>query len=98
MDIGDLKVRDLEQLRALLGGKSATRTRKKVVNGGIRIVVLQRGWVAVGRFSQDGDECVLQPAAIVRIWGTMKGLTELVNGPVKDKTVLDKSDGPLRYH
>lgn len=57
----------------------------------IKIVVLQRGWVAVGEFSQAGDICRLEPAAIVRRWGTPnKGLGEIAaNGPTS-ATVLDK--------
>ena len=59
--------------------------------GVIRIVILQRGWVMVGRFSQEGPNCQLDDAAVIRIWGTSKGLPEIaINGPTS-KTVLDKS-------
>jgi hypothetical protein len=54
----------------------------------VKIVVLQRGWVCVGRFSKDGDQCKLEDAYIIRNWGTQQGLGELRNGPLKD-TVLD---------
>ena len=47
----------------------------------IRIVILQRGWVAVGRFSQSGSDCILEQASIIRKWGTTKGLGEIVSGP-----------------
>lgn len=62
----------------------------------IRIVILQRGWVAVGRFSQDGSDCKLGQASIIRKWGTTKGLGELISGPVSG-TTLD-SAGCLRFH
>lgn len=56
----------------------------------VRILVLQRGWVVVGRYTTDGDECVLTDASVIRRWGTTKGLGEIAaNGPTKD-TVLDK--------
>lgn len=62
----------------------------------VRILVLQRGWVVVGSYSEDGDECVLRDASVIRRWGTTKGLGELANGPLKD-TVLDPA-GIVRAH
>lgn len=62
----------------------------------VRILVLQRGWVVVGNYSQDGDECVLTDASVIRRWGTTRGLGELVRGPLKD-TVLDPA-GTVRAH
>lgn len=59
----------------------------------IRIVVLQRGWVYVGRFNQNDKECFLTDCACIRIWGTdssKPGLGYIAeNGPT-DKTKLDK--------
>lgn len=40
----------------------------------VRIVILQRGWVMVGRYSQNGDECSLTDCSTIRAWGTTKGL------------------------
>lgn len=55
----------------------------------MRIVILQRGWVMVGKFSQEGSQCCLKDAFVIRKWGTTKGLGELaLNGPT-DKTILD---------
>ena len=62
-----------------------------------KIVVLQRGWVVVGKYSKDGEYGVLENAAVIRRWGTSKGLPEIVDGPLKD-TVLDKSSAPIRFH
>jgi hypothetical protein len=65
----------------------------------IRIVVHQRGWVLVGEYSQDGDKCRLDNAAVIRRWGTTKGLPELADGPTRD-TVLDRVPGgqPVNFH
>lgn len=61
-----------------------------------KIVVLQRGWVMVGQYSKDGDQCRLDDASTIRIWGTTKGLGELaLNGPTS-KTVLDPC-GTVRF-
>ncbi len=65
-------------------------------DGQTTIVVLQRGWVAVGRLHQDDDKITLTDASIIRRWGTTKGLGELVNGPTSE-TVLDPA-GTIRGH
>jgi hypothetical protein len=62
----------------------------------IRIVVLQRGWVYVGRYSNDGQgKSKLEGASCIRRWGTSKGLGELIDGPL-DSTTLDKA-GIVRF-
>lgn len=55
------------------------------------IVVLDRGFVYVGTpiWSEDKAFLTLSQARNIRIWGTSKGLGELVNGPLS-KTVLDE--------
>ena len=57
----------------------------------IQIVVADQGWVFVGRVvltpSEEG-ECRLQNAHCIRVWGTSKGLGELITGPT-EKTILD---------
>lgn len=66
------------------------------MNSPVKIVVLQRGWVAVGKHSVEGDEVVLTDASVIRRWGTTKGLGELRAGPLRD-TVLDPA-GTVRAH
>jgi len=61
-----------------------------VTNHGIQIVVLDRGFIYVGRVKTDDRWCYIQDASCVRIWGTTKGLGELVDGPLP-KTKLDKA-------
>jgi uncharacterized protein YunC (DUF1805 family) len=71
---------------------------KSAANSNIKIVVLQRGWVMVGYFSQDGQNCRLERASVIRIWGTTKGLGEISkNGPTKD-TKLDPTNGLVEFH
>lgn len=88
MEIDKLTIGEAKTLAAMFGGYGQ---KKSIPDGGTRIVILQRGWVAVGKFSQDGDECRLTKAATVRRWGTTKGLGELAsNGPLSE-TILDPS-------
>ena len=64
--------------------------------GDIKIVVLQRGWVYIGRFERKGNDCKLHSASCIRAWGTTKGLAELVNGPTSS-TKLDKCEGVVEF-
>ena len=70
------------------------------VDGTVSIVVLQRGWVAVGYLKvdeNDKDQRILEKCAVIRNWGTSKGLGEIAfNGPTS-KTILDKAPA-LRFH
>ena len=62
----------------------------------VRIVVLQRGWVVVGYYAEDGDKVTVEQAKIIRRWGTTKGLGELATGPVSE-SVLDPA-GMVETH
>jgi hypothetical protein len=65
--------------------------------GPSKIAILQRGWVMVGTFSQDGERMTLTNASVIRQWGTTKGIGELaLNGPTA-KTVLDPC-GTVSFH
>lgn len=68
----------------------------KQYGGDIKIVILQRGWVYIGRFERNGNDCKLHNAYNIRIWGTTKGLCELVNGKMSN-TKLDKCDGVVEF-
>lgn len=63
----------------------------------IKIVVLQRGWVLIGKFERKDDQCKLHQASVIRNWGTTKGLGELAqNGPTSS-TKLDKCNGLVEF-
>jgi hypothetical protein len=67
------------------------------VDSPIKIVVLQRGWVAIGRYEAKSDtEHILADASVIRVWGTTQGLGQLASGPTS-KTVLDKA-GTVRFN
>ena len=71
-------------------------TAVKEFTGDIKIVVLQRGWVYIGRFERNGNDCKLHNAYNIRVWGTTNGLAELVNGATSS-TKLDKCDGVVEF-
>ena len=65
--------------------------------GDYKIVVLQRGWVMVGKLERSGSECKLHNASVIRSWGTTKGLGEIAgNGPTSS-TKLDKCNGLVEF-
>ena len=63
--------------------------RDCVESGDIKIVILQRGWIFVGEYYENGNNCRLENAKCIRKWGTSKGLGELASEGVKSDTVLD---------
>lgn len=71
-------------------------SEQKEFDGDIKIVVLQRGWIYIGKFERIGNDCKLHNSYCIRTWGTTKGLAELVNG-VTSTTKLDKCDGVVEF-
>ena len=69
----------------------------KDYEGDIKIVILQRGWVMVGRFERNGSECKLHNASVIRRWGTTKGLGELAKKGKLSETILEKCHGVVEF-
>ena len=88
-EINEITVNGVEYIRK----DSAS---KQEFTGDIKIVVLQRGWVYIGRFERNGNDCKLHNAYCIRVWGTTKGLQELVNGATTS-TKLDKCEGVVEF-
>lgn len=76
--------------------KKGTNDFPTNLSGDVRIVILQRGWVVVGRFSKEDSQCFLDNASVIRKWGTTKGLGEIVSGPTSE-TILDNC-GHVEFH
>lgn len=71
--------------------------RERQPSDDIRIVILHRGHVVVGRYERNGSEVVIRNASVIRIWGTTKGLGEIAAGGPTAKTLLDPC-GVVRCH
>lgn len=65
--------------------------------GETKILVLQRGWVMVGKLEKKGSECKLHNASVIRNWGTTKGLGEIAIGGPTSSTKLDKCGGVVEF-
>lgn len=93
MNLDDLKIGEVKQLISAFGGKKES----KQIGGDVRIVILQRGWVVVGRYYRKGQQCKVINGYVIRKWGTTQGLPELaIKGPLEN-TVLDKSPD-IEFH
>ncbi len=88
----------LKQALALVGEpvSEASQSSAEAQGSKVKIVVLQRGWVAVGEYSQTATEATLTNAATIRVWGTTKGLGELAADGPTSSTKLDKA-GTIRF-
>ena len=88
-EINEVEINGIKYVR-----KDSIQTKQ--FEGDIKIVVLQRGWIYIGRFERIGNDCKLHNAYNIRSWGTTKGLPELVNGATQN-TKLDKCDGIVEF-
>jgi len=87
INIDDLTIGQARELAAMFAGAHAAPPT--VIDHGLQIAVLDRGFVYIGYVTTDGEWCRIENAWNIRRWGTKKGLGELVNGPLSD-TVLDR--------
>lgn len=93
--------KEIDSNSVFIGGIEYIPKSKNIVSqnftGPVKIVVLQRGWVYIGRFSKTADGvCSLHNAYNIHRWGTTEGLGELVNG-VTNSTVLKKVEGVIEF-
>lgn len=94
MNLNDLTLGQIKELQCLLGQRETVSCCEQ---DDVKIAVLQRGWVFVGRFFKDGAACRLENSYVIRNWGTTQGLGEIAeNGPTSS-TKLDPS-GVVRFN
>jgi len=72
-------------------------SQAEVIKGDIKIVILQRGWIMIGRFERNGSDCKLSNASVIRSWGTTKGLGQLAKEGKQPNTKLDKCYGVVQF-
>ena len=81
----EMKLKDIHKILGLLKNDNDIFFEQ----GLTKIVILQRGWVVVGKFYQSGSNCWIENGYVIRKWGTTKGLGELaIKGKLSD-TILD---------
>lgn len=77
----------MADLRELLDANNGDKSSPHI--GGVKICVLHRGWVFVGRVSQTGSTLAIDDGAVIRKWGTTRGLGEIAAGGPTADTKLD---------
>jgi len=70
---------------------------RAVQDSKIKIVILQRGWVMVGRFERNDSDCALYDSSTIVNWGTTQGLGEIAIGGPTSKTKLNKNNGNVNF-
>jgi hypothetical protein len=95
INLDDLTLGQIKGIQKLLGAKETNKESKE--DFGKQIVILQRGWVAIGDLTKIGDYYELENAYIIRRWGTTNGLGQLASQGKQSKTELEPT--PLmRFH
>ena len=85
MDINELTIGQAKELARMFPAEVGAPEEDK----GVCIVVLQRSWVVVGHVYQTSTDIRVENAAVVRWYGTTKGLGELAKSGPLEKTKLD---------
>lgn len=95
MKLDELTIGELKEAKALLS--SGCMKPQRETGGEVRIVVLQRGWVVVGRFYQKGSKCRVENGYVIRRWGTSEGLGQLATQGPLTETKLEPTP-TIRFH
>lgn len=93
-----MKKETLLEFIGLALSESPSKNVSSSQDGTLKICILQRGWVFVGKYYEEGDDCRLEEASCIRNWGTTKGLGEIAEGGPTSNTKLDKLSKPARFH
>lgn len=63
----------------------------------LRILVLQRGWIVMGRVTRSPADITIANACVIRRWGTTAGLGQLAREGKQTETILDPC-GTVHVH
>jgi hypothetical protein len=94
MNLDELTLGQLKEIKSLCGISESTT---KETGSVIKIVVLQRGWVVVGRYVQNGSNCKVVNGYVIRRWGTNEGLGQLATEGPQSETKLEPTP-TIRFH
>lgn len=87
MNLDELTLGQIKQLKATILGADSPPTCCE--DWGWHIVILQRGWVMVGKLQKKGEYFKLLNGSVIRRWGTSSGLGQLAKEGKQSETVLE---------
>jgi hypothetical protein len=94
MNLDELTLGEIKQLKSVVVGNSVSNCSE---DWGWNIVILQRGWVMVGKLQKNGEYFTLTEGSVIRRWGTSNGLGELATKGKLSETVLEPTP-KTRFH
>ena len=89
LDLDSLTIGQARAISALFSNNDIPVTPPRIIEHGLQIAVLDRGFVYIGDVTTDGEWCHIANAWNIRRWGTSRGLGELTSGPLPE-TKLDR--------
>ncbi len=92
-----MKGATMKTKQIVVDGVTYYASKPEAIDSPVKIVILQRGWIMVGRFSRKGSDCTLSDASVIRNWGTTKGLGEIAKSGPTGSTKLDKCYGLVEF-
>ena len=96
MSIDELTIGQAKELVALIAPPLAAR---RPVEHGLKIVVLDKGFVYIGIVTTDGEWVHISNAHNIRRWGTTRGLGQLaLTGPTSDTKLDAAGDIQAPFH
>jgi hypothetical protein len=93
MKLDELTLGEIKQLQSVFSGTVNVLTE----DWGLNIVILQRGWVVMGKLKKKADYFTLTDGAVIRRWGTDKGLGQLAREGKQSETILEPTP-ETRFH
>lgn len=91
MKLDELTLGDIKQLKCVLGNKEVPIQEDCCEQGTPKIVILQRGWVAVGKYYQNGSQHRYREWLYNSQMGTTEGLGQLATEGPQTETKLEKT-------
>jgi len=95
MKLDELTLGEIKELRNIFSGETTKNLQTE--NLGKQIVILQRGWVAIGDLTKKGEYMELDNAFVIRRWGTKNGLGQLATEGKQTNTELEPTP-KMKFH
>lgn len=97
LNINDLTLGQIKEIKKMIGVTFDSIPSASNLDNTVKIVILQRGWVVIGRYFKDGEYGRIENGYVIRAWGTVRGLGQIAEDGPTSCTKLDKTK-TIRFH